>query len=366
MHQHAACTTPLTPESVLVRLHDYLLHEEVGSTELRKIVKLDTRIRPDGALPGASRTAPNESLIRKGPKTLLVRPYSEQRDGAGKKTYLLETPKNLKRRTPLLQLPDEFSKRPKPFTRTDTNSFENGERVEKIEKDCQTNDGEMKNGEQNKNCGRCDQNICDAVRNNSRCNQNNLNNNHNNCNGDQNNCNGNQNNCNGNQNNCNVNRNGCSGSRSDCVAVHSCCHCCCRVSKVCAVEGPSDECRCPANSNLPLKLLFAPPNMLSALPVCRIPPQYMLKAKGKDSDATSTLTKVETGRSHFTIQRWTATAIQWKRPEGERNVDEPIRRWADDIIQVTGKNWMRSGMDRELWKKLEKALTHAGIHISID
>lgn len=67
--------------------------------------------------------------------------------------------------------------------------------------------------------------------------------------------------------------------------------------------------------------------------------------------------------SRYTDKRWTIETTRWKGPIGKRNVGRPMTRWADDIIQVAGKEWMNSGKDRELWKKMEEAFTLTGIHI---
>lgn len=68
--------------------------------------------------------------------------------------------------------------------------------------------------------------------------------------------------------------------------------------------------------------------------------------------------------SRSTDSRWTIHTTQWKGPVGKRNVGRPYSRWADEIIQIAGKNWMDAGKDRESWKKMEEAFTQKGIHIS--
>lgn len=68
----------------------------------KKAVKLDAKRPPVGALPGASGHK----------RTLLVHPFSKNNES---KCYLLETPKVLKRKTPLLEIPKDFTKKPRLF-----------------------------------------------------------------------------------------------------------------------------------------------------------------------------------------------------------------------------------------------------------
>lgn len=68
--------------------------------------------------------------------------------------------------------------------------------------------------------------------------------------------------------------------------------------------------------------------------------------------------------SRYTDKRWTIETTRWKGPGGKRNVGRPKRRWADDVIQVAGDNWLDIGKDRDVWKKLEEAFTQKGVHIS--
>lgn len=78
------------------------------------------------ALPRASTNkSPQENTktnkIQYKPKTLLVHPFRKSNNGSEDisektiKPYLLETPKDIKRKTPLLQIPSEYSKRPKLY-----------------------------------------------------------------------------------------------------------------------------------------------------------------------------------------------------------------------------------------------------------
>lgn len=82
--------------------------------------------RPVEALPGAS----NTKTLQKTPKTLLVHPFTpgnpqnnlNPETSDKPKNYLLETPKDLKRRQPLLELPGEFSKKPKLYKKYEINN----------------------------------------------------------------------------------------------------------------------------------------------------------------------------------------------------------------------------------------------------
>ncbi|KOB60838.1 Endonuclease-reverse transcriptase, partial [Operophtera brumata] len=64
--------------------------------------------------------------------------------------------------------------------------------------------------------------------------------------------------------------------------------------------------------------------------------------------------------SRLTDNRWTIQTRQWKGPAGKINVGRAYR-WADDIIQMAGKNCMNIGKDSEKWKK---AFTREGVRIS--
>lgn len=91
--------------------------------EILKSFKLDPK-RPIEALPRASN--PNKKT------TLLVHPFTRDSNQKEKpKTYLLETPKDLKRRTPLLELPASY-KKPKLFVE------EKKDNEMTAVKDCQT------------------------------------------------------------------------------------------------------------------------------------------------------------------------------------------------------------------------------------
>lgn len=120
------------------------------------------------ALPRAStdRTLqehPKPRKIKQNTKTLLVHPFRKSSDGcdvgdATEKTtkpYLLETPKELIRKRPLLQIPSEFSKRPKLYincdnetTADETNQQDVSEKSATVEALQTTNETEMRNTDQ--------------------------------------------------------------------------------------------------------------------------------------------------------------------------------------------------------------------------
>ncbi|CAK1582177.1 unnamed protein product [Parnassius mnemosyne] len=69
--------------------------------------------------------------------------------------------------------------------------------------------------------------------------------------------------------------------------------------------------------------------------------------------------------SRYPDNRWTIQTTRWKGPgSGKRKVGRPHKRWADDIIQYAGKDWMSKSKNRELWKQMEEAFTQNEIHIS--
>jgi len=67
--------------------------------------------------------------------------------------------------------------------------------------------------------------------------------------------------------------------------------------------------------------------------------------------------------SRYTDRRWTIEATRWKGPNGKRNVGRQTKRWSDEIRQIAGNDWLRSGKDRESWKTMEEAYTQTGVHI---
>lgn len=38
----------------------------------------------------------------------------------------------------------------------------------------------------------------------------------------------------------------------------------------------------------------------------------------------------------------------------------PVTRWADDITQIGGKDWIKTAKDRDKWSSLEEAFTFTG------
>lgn len=75
------------------------------------------------ALKGASNGYNNQN---KNTKTLLVHPFTNlenkrQENIEKNKTYLLETPKELKRKTPLLEIPNDFTKKPRFYCENNNN-----------------------------------------------------------------------------------------------------------------------------------------------------------------------------------------------------------------------------------------------------
>ncbi|XP_022821436.1 uncharacterized protein LOC111352944 [Spodoptera litura] len=66
--------------------------------------------------------------------------------------------------------------------------------------------------------------------------------------------------------------------------------------------------------------------------------------------------------SRYTDNRWTIKTTKWKGPVGKRKAGRPKRRWADDITELTGKDWLAIGRDRDEWKGLEEAFTRGGVH----
>lgn len=61
--------------------------------------------------------------------------------------------------------------------------------------------------------------------------------------------------------------------------------------------------------------------------------------------------------ARYSDQRWTLESTKWIGPLGKRNVGRPQKRWADDIIEVAGKTWIKTAQDREKWKHLGEAYT---------
>lgn len=94
----------------------------------------------------------------------------------------------------------------------------------------------------------------------------------------------------------------------------------------------------------------------------------VIRQKSKLTDAVMQALKMKwqwAGHvSRYTDNRWTIQSSRWKGPIGKRNIGRPNRRWADDITQNAGEDWMSIGKNRETWKKLEEAFTQRGVLIS--
>lgn len=55
------------------------------------------------------------------------------------------------------------------------------------------------------------------------------------------------------------------------------------------------------------------------------------------------------------VERWSHKVTFWRPREAKRSIGRPRKRWIDDIVDVAGKQWMRTAKDRDEWKKLEEA-----------
>ena len=53
--------------------------------------------------------------------------------------------------------------------------------------------------------------------------------------------------------------------------------------------------------------------------------------------------------------RWAPRILNWRPWEEKRGVGRPQKRWADDIIPVAGRRWIRVAQNRDEWKKIEEA-----------
>lgn len=51
---------------------------------------------------------------------------------------------------------------------------------------------------------------------------------------------------------------------------------------------------------------------------------------------------------------------KYKREVVERNLNKYIKRWADDIKELAGKDWLTVSQNRDKWKELEEAFTRKG------
>lgn len=68
--------------------------------------------------------------------------------------------------------------------------------------------------------------------------------------------------------------------------------------------------------------------------------------------------------ARFTDKRWTLKTTIWKGPKGKRKRGRPIKRWIEDIKAITGSEWRKKAMDREVWNKLGEAFTREGVPIN--
>lgn len=53
--------------------------------------------------------------------------------------------------------------------------------------------------------------------------------------------------------------------------------------------------------------------------------------------------------------RWTKTLTKWVPRWGVRKVGRQKMRWKEDVVKVSGENWMRMAEDREKWAHLGEA-----------
>lgn len=56
-------------------------------------------------------------------------------------------------------------------------------------------------------------------------------------------------------------------------------------------------------------------------------------------------------------ERWSSEVTTWKGPEGKRRRGRPLARWADDVVEIAGPNWVWKAQDRNKWQSLEEAFT---------
>lgn len=64
--------------------------------------------------------------------------------------------------------------------------------------------------------------------------------------------------------------------------------------------------------------------------------------------------------SRFTDKRWSLQTTKWAGPAGKRSKGRPLKRWADDIKELVGKDWLTFSQNRDKWKELEEAFTRKG------
>ncbi|XP_045508846.1 uncharacterized protein LOC123704510 [Colias croceus] len=104
-----------------------------------KSIKLDSKATPDPH---------GGQKIGKQTKTLLVHPFEPRNSLEKQNKYLLETPSDLKRKTPLLELPKDF-KKPRLYNKEVSNEVNDGEmKTTSI----QTSESQNCQNHQNRNC----------------------------------------------------------------------------------------------------------------------------------------------------------------------------------------------------------------------
>ncbi|CAH2101321.1 unnamed protein product [Euphydryas editha] len=61
--------------------------------------------------------------------------------------------------------------------------------------------------------------------------------------------------------------------------------------------------------------------------------------------------------ARMTDDRWTIRTTAWPGPVGYGKRGRPHTRWADDITQIAGRDWVSVARDRSTWQSLEEAFT---------
>lgn len=64
--------------------------------------------------------------------------------------------------------------------------------------------------------------------------------------------------------------------------------------------------------------------------------------------------------SRYSDKRWSLQTTKWVGPAGKRSRGRPLKRWADDIEDLAGKDWLSFSQNRDKWKELEEAFTRKG------
>lgn len=76
------------------------------------------------------------------------------------------------------------------------------------------------------------------------------------------------------------------------------------------------------------------------------------RTKVTDIRKLITQAKWRAGHTAWTTYRWTRKLLTWR--DDKRSRGRPRRRWSDDIRRIMN-NWINSGRDRKMWRKLEEA-----------